>query len=42
VRFEDYSVPGFQTVDGIATTPAGRTAWFRDSEGNTFTISQVE
>jgi catechol 2,3-dioxygenase-like lactoylglutathione lyase family enzyme len=40
VGFEEYSEPGLQTVDGIATTPAGRTAWFRDSEGNTLTISQ--
>jgi catechol 2,3-dioxygenase-like lactoylglutathione lyase family enzyme len=42
VRFEEYSEPGLQTAHGIATTPAGRTAWFHDSEGNTLTISQPE
>jgi len=40
VQFEEYSEPGLQTVNGIATTPAGRAAWFRDSEGNTLTITQ--
>jgi hypothetical protein len=23
-----------KTVDGIATTPGGKAAWFKDSEGN--------
>jgi predicted enzyme related to lactoylglutathione lyase len=32
VTFEDYETP--KTVDGIATIPIGRTAWFRDPEGN--------
>jgi len=32
VRFEEYETP--KTVDGIATIPIGRTAWFRDPEGN--------
>ena len=32
VRFEEYETP--KTIDGIATIPIGRTAWFRDPEGN--------
>jgi predicted enzyme related to lactoylglutathione lyase len=32
VTFEAYETP--KTVDGIATIPIGRTAWFRDPEGN--------
>lgn len=32
VRFEEYEAP--KTVDGIATIPIGRTAWFRDPDGN--------
>ena len=32
VAFEEYEMP--KTVDGIATIPIGRTAWFRDPEGN--------
>jgi predicted enzyme related to lactoylglutathione lyase len=32
VTFEEYETP--KTVDGIATIPIGRTAWFRDPDGN--------
>jgi catechol 2,3-dioxygenase-like lactoylglutathione lyase family enzyme len=32
VVFEEYEMP--KTVDGIATTPAGRSAWFKDPDGN--------
>ncbi|HET8786735.1 MAG TPA: VOC family protein [Candidatus Limnocylindrales bacterium] len=32
VTFEEYETP--RTVDGIATIPIGRTAWFRDPDGN--------
>ena len=32
VTFEEYENP--KTVDGIATLPVGRTAWFRDPDGN--------
>jgi hypothetical protein len=30
-----------RTVDGIAVTPVGRAAWFKDSEGNVLTLSQL-
>jgi predicted enzyme related to lactoylglutathione lyase len=32
VVFEEYESP--KTVDGIATTPIGRAAWFKDPDGN--------
>jgi catechol 2,3-dioxygenase-like lactoylglutathione lyase family enzyme len=34
VVFLEYDTPGIKTVDGIATMPGGRGAWFKDSEGN--------
>lgn len=41
VVFEDYDFPDFRTVDGLATLGPARAAWFRDSEGNTFELSEV-
>jgi predicted enzyme related to lactoylglutathione lyase len=32
VVFESYEMP--KTVDGVATMPAGRAAWFKDPAGN--------
>ena len=40
VTFEEYDMPGLKTVDGIATTPAGRAAWFKDTEDNTIGLIQ--
>jgi predicted enzyme related to lactoylglutathione lyase len=40
VRFEDYDIPGMKTENGVATDEAGRTAWFRDSEGNFICVTQ--
>jgi catechol 2,3-dioxygenase-like lactoylglutathione lyase family enzyme len=41
VVFEDYDQPGLRTVDGIAITPVGKAAWFKDSEGNVLTMTQL-
>jgi catechol 2,3-dioxygenase-like lactoylglutathione lyase family enzyme len=41
VEFEDYDEPGLRTVDGIAVTPVGKAAWFKDSEGNVLTLTQL-
>jgi len=41
VRFEDYDSPGLRTQDGIATFETGKAAWFKDSEGNIFELSEV-
>jgi hypothetical protein len=38
--FEDFDIPGMKTVNGVATNEEGRTAWFRDSEGNFICITQ--
>lgn len=48
VVFEEYDLPGFRTVDGIADIEGNypskgtgeRGAWFRDSEGNLLGIGQ--
>ena len=48
VVFEEYDLPGFATVDGIAQIEGNypskgvgeRAAWFRDSEGNMLGIGQ--
>jgi catechol 2,3-dioxygenase-like lactoylglutathione lyase family enzyme len=40
VAFDDYDTPTFKTVDHIATTPIGRSAWFKDPDGNTIAIFQ--
>ena len=40
VRFENYDMPGFKTTNGIAETPDGPGAWFKDTEGNTIAIFQ--
>lgn len=41
VVFEDYDVPGMKTVNGVATAPDMKSAWFRDTEGNFICISQL-
>jgi catechol 2,3-dioxygenase-like lactoylglutathione lyase family enzyme len=40
VVFDDYDTPTFKTVDHIATTPVGRSAWFKDPDGNTIAVFQ--
>ncbi|WP_394551303.1 VOC family protein [Agromyces sp. MMS24-JH15] len=40
VVFNDYDMPGLQTVDGVADEGGMRTAWFDDSEGNIIAIGQ--
>jgi catechol 2,3-dioxygenase-like lactoylglutathione lyase family enzyme len=38
VVFEDYDFPGLKTENGIATSDAGKAAWFLDSEGNILSL----
>lgn len=40
VRFEEYDLPGLRTVDGIAEADGIKSAWFKDSEGNTIAVSE--
>jgi catechol 2,3-dioxygenase-like lactoylglutathione lyase family enzyme len=43
VTFEEYDFgEGMKTVNGLMTMPPGyKTAWFRDSEGNTLELTEV-
>jgi catechol 2,3-dioxygenase-like lactoylglutathione lyase family enzyme len=40
VVFDDYDTPTFKTENHIATTPVGRSAWFKDPDGNTIALFQ--
>ena len=43
VVFEDYDMPNFKTVNHIATTSGiGKSAWFKDPDGNTIALFQPE
>ena len=42
VVFEEYDVPGLKTVNGVVEMgKMGKGAWFKDSEGNILSISQM-
>ena len=41
VTFEDYDLGEIETVDGLADFGMAKAAWFKDSEGNTFELSEV-
>jgi catechol 2,3-dioxygenase-like lactoylglutathione lyase family enzyme len=42
LTFEEYDFGELRTVDGVMTDPTGgRTAWFRDPDGNTIAILQA-
>ncbi len=40
VEFESYDMPQFDRRTSIATFPANRSAWFKDSEGNLLGVVQ--
>lgn len=41
VVFEEYDMPGLKTENGMVTMPdgSGRSAWFKDSEGNILALN---
>ena len=41
VVFESYDFPGFDKETGIAEHDSVRSAWFKDSEGNTLILHQL-
>jgi catechol 2,3-dioxygenase-like lactoylglutathione lyase family enzyme len=41
VKFEDYDFGKARTVDGLADFGMAKAAWFKDSEGNTYELSEV-
>ena len=43
VEFEEYDTDTFKTVDHVVTTAGiGRSAWFKDPDGNTIAVFQPE
>ena len=40
VVFEEYDMPEFKTVNGIADYGGGRGAWFKDSEGTLMALGE--
>jgi catechol 2,3-dioxygenase-like lactoylglutathione lyase family enzyme len=40
VVFEEYNFPQMKTVNGIIDSPGGKSAWFKDSEGNIIALGQ--
>jgi catechol 2,3-dioxygenase-like lactoylglutathione lyase family enzyme len=40
VVFDEYDTPNFKTVNHVATTPIGKSAWFKDPDGNTIAVFQ--
>jgi catechol-2,3-dioxygenase len=41
VVFEEYDLPGLKTVNGIGVVGTERSAWFKDTEGNTICVSET-
>jgi len=41
VTFEQYDLGEIQMVDGLADFGAAKAAWFKDSEGNTYELTEV-
>ena len=41
VVFEEYDLPGLKTVGGIAEAGPSKAAWFKDSEGNTISVTEM-
>ncbi len=43
IKFEEYDLPkmGIKTVNGIATMGSMKSAWFKDSEGNILSLTQM-
>ena len=40
VVFEEYDMPGIRMKNSIAAGGGAKTAWFKDTEGNTLAVSQ--
>jgi len=43
IEFDEYDTGTFKTIDHIVTSPGiGRSAWFKDPDGNTIAVFQPE
>ena len=40
VVFEEYDTDTFKTVDHVVSSPIGKSAWFKDPDGNTIAVFQ--
>ena len=40
VEFDEYDTDTFKTVDHVVTSAIGRSAWFKDPDGNTIALFQ--
>jgi len=41
VVFEEYDFPGLKTINSITDLGGERSAWFKDTEGNILSVSQL-
>jgi hypothetical protein len=41
VVFEDYDFGEMRTVDGVLEVGDAKAAWFKDSEGNTYELTET-
>ena len=41
LQFEEYDFGQMKTENGLLQSPLGKSAWFKDSEGNTVQISEL-
>ena len=41
VIFEEFDLGDVQMVDGLADFGVAKAAWFKDSEGNTYELTEV-
>jgi catechol 2,3-dioxygenase-like lactoylglutathione lyase family enzyme len=41
IAFEEYDLPGFRTVDGVAEIGGNHAAWFKDPDGNLIGIVEL-
>jgi len=43
IVFDEYDMGAFKTIDHVVTTPGiGKSAWFKDPDGNTLALFQPE
>ena len=42
IVFEEYDLPNLKTINSIATSGNYKSAWFKDTEGNIISVSQME
>ena len=41
IKFEEYNLPGLKTDHGVATIAGMKGAWFKDTEGNILSLTEM-